>query len=201
MTVRPALDKPKVCWQQMMRFYKRLRDSVVFVMFVLLASTSQAQSETISTSVSGVGHLGRMTGIPNFYVNGQWAGAVRGWGGGGGNVCCVSLKRTPNQPVMATVKWETCDISHIKFVNGRSVDPDAECKSSWHEQTVVVNFAEKDLQYLYVHFLPGLRVEVWSSLIAPFGAEYTGPSFPKGPAPDYAPLPSEKPNPQKEIKP
>ncbi len=172
----------------------------MLTMFV--ASTSQAQSEMISTSVSGVGHLGGMTGIPNFYVNGQWAGAVKGWGGGGGNVCCVSLKRTPNQPVMATVKWETCDISHIKYINDKKVNPEDRCKSSWHEQTVVVNFAENRRGYLYVHFLPGNRVEVWSSArLAPESVDYAGPAYPRGPAPDYAPLLGEKPNPPAEIKP
>ena len=179
----------------MILFCRWLRVLALLIAPLLVACASTAGEDTVGTSVSGVGHYGGMTGIPNFYVNGQWGGNAPGWGGGGKSLCCVSLPRHPDRPVMVTVKWETCDISHIKFVNGRAVDPDAECKSSWHEQTVPVNFAEKELQYLYVHFLPGHRVEVWSSLIAPFGTKYPGPAYPRGPAPDYAPLPNEQPQP------
>ncbi|PUE59308.1 hypothetical protein B9Z44_06830 [Limnohabitans curvus] len=184
-----------VCW-------KWLRVLALAVAPLLVACASTAGEDTIGTSVSGVGHYGGMTGIPNFYVNGQWAGAVTGWGGGGGNVCCASLPRHPDKPVMVTVKWETCDISHIEFVNGRAVDPNAECKSSWHEQTVPVNFAQKQPGYMFVHFLPGHRVEVWSSAkLAPESVDYPGPAYPRGPAPDYAPLPNEKPQPNAEVKP
>jgi hypothetical protein len=102
---------------------------------------------------------------------------------------------------MVTVKWETCDISHIKYVNNKKVNPEDRCKSSWHEQTVPVNFAEKELQYLYVHFLPGHRVEVWSSFPGAASTLYKGPAYPRGPAPDYAPLPNEKPQPNAEVKP
>ncbi len=158
----------------------------MLTMFV--ASTSQAQSETIGASVTAVGHYGKGIGVPDFFVNGQWGGAVKGWGGGGGNVCCVNFKRIPNEPVMATVKWRTYR-SNVE-------------ESLWHEQTVVVHFAENRRGYFYVHFLPGHRVEVWSSArLAPESVDYAGPAYPRGPAPDYAPLPGEKPNPPTEIKP
>ncbi len=159
----------------------------MLTMFV--ASTSQAQSETIGASVTAVGHYGKGIGVPDFFVNGQWGGAVKGWGGGGKTLCCVSFKRIPNEPVMATVKWRTYR-SNVE-------------ESLWHEQTVVVNFAVPmgDGSGFKVHFLPGHQVQVWYTAGGAWGDAYPGPAFPKGPAPDYAPLPVEKPNPPTEIKP
>jgi len=185
-----------VCW-------KWLRVLALAVAPLLVACASTAGEDTIGTSVSGVGHYGGMTGIPNFYVNGQWAGAVTGWGGGGGNVCCASLPRHPDEPVMVTVKWETCDISHIKYVNNQKVNPEDRCKSSWHEQTVPVNFAvpSGDGSGLKIHFLPGHQVQAWYTSGGAWGDAYPGPAYPKGPAPDYAPLPNEKPQPNAEVKP
>jgi hypothetical protein len=164
----------------MILFCKWLRVLALLVAPLLVACASTAGEDIVSTSVSGVGHYGKRIGVADFFVNGQWAGAVTGWGGGG-SLCCVSLPRHPDKPVMVTVKWRT-----IRSNVG---------EEAWHEQTVPVNFAEKELQYLYVHFLPGHRVDVWSSLIAPFGTEYPGPTYPRGPAPDYAPLPNEQPQP------
>lgn len=142
-----------------------------------------------STSVTGVGHIGEMVGIPEFYVNGRWGGNASGWGGGGGSVCCVKIpKATADQPAMVKVEWETCDISHIKFVNHRAVDPDSRCISTRHEATVPVHFADPKLGNLYVHFLPENKIEVWSvKTYMPYSPDYPGPAYPRGdPGPDYA---------------
>ncbi|PUE57002.1 hypothetical protein B9Z36_08380 [Limnohabitans sp. Rim8] len=170
-----------VCW-------KWLRVFVLLVAPFLVACASPAGEDTVGTSVSGVGHYGKRIGVADFFVNGQWAGAVTGWGGGGGNVCCASLPRHPDKPVMVTVKWRT-----IRSNVG---------EEAWHEQTVSVNFAEKEPGYMFVHFLPGHRVEVWSSArLGPGNPNYAGPAYPRDPAPDYAPLPNEKPQPNAEVKP
>ncbi|WP_211473854.1 DUF3304 domain-containing protein [Collimonas humicola] len=153
----------------------------------------------IATTISAVGHLGSMIGIPQFYVNNTWGGSSSGWGGGGGHVCCIALRDTPKQPVMVTVKWQTCDISQIKFVNDQVVDPNARCELEWHEATVPIHFdvpAGKG-GGLNVHFLPGHRVEVWYTFMGAWGSTYPGPKYPRGPAPAYAPLPDEQPTPVK----
>jgi Protein of unknown function (DUF3304) len=165
----------------MSMFFKWLRVLAVVMAPLLVACASTASEDTIGTSVSGVGHYGKRIGVADFFVNGQWAGAVTGWGGGGKSLCCVSLPRRTDKPVMVTVKWRT-----IRSNVG---------EEAWHEQTVPVNFAEKDLQYLYIHFLSGHRVEVWSSFPGAANTLYKGPAYPRGPAPDYAPLPNEKPQP------
>lgn len=140
-------------------------------------------------SVSGIGHIGKMVGIPAFYVNGKWGGSTDGWGGGGGTVCCVDLpKAWWGKPTMATVKWETCDISHIQFVNDRAVDPESRCTSEWHEATVPVHFAVPpgDGYGLKVHFLPRNRVEIWYANRGLGEPDYPGPKYPRDPAPEYA---------------
>ena len=144
-----------------------------------------APAGSIATTVSGVGHLGRMVGIPEFYVNGQWGGNNGGWGGGGGGVCCVSMPYSAGQTTMVTVKWETLDI-------GKGEDRQ-------HEATVPVHFDVPPGKGsgIKVHFLPGDRVEVWYTFMGASGSTYPGPKYPRGPAPDYAPLSDETPTPAK----
>jgi len=151
----------------------------------------------IGVTLSGVGHYGKKIGIPDFSVNGARGPNVPGWGGGGKTVCCVLLPRKITKPMMVTVRWKTCDVGHIVYVNGRRVDPNARCKEETHEATVPINFAVEPGKSsgLYVHFLPGHRVEVWVSRAYPEAKSYPGPAYPDDPAPDYAPLPGEKPQP------
>ena len=61
--------------------------------------------------------------------------------------------------------------------------------------TVPIHFAVQPGKSsgLYVHFLPGHKVELWVSWPGPGSTLYPGPKFPFGPAPPYAPLPDEKP--------
>lgn len=167
------------------------------LLLVTLAACSTQRPEgdaapvaMMPTSLSGVGHLGARVGISKFSVNGYWAGSASGWGGGGGGVSggfSLPAEKT-STPYMVKVKWETCDTSHIKYINGKRVDPDAECISSWHEAIVPVHYGDDHAGSVTVHFLPGNKVEVWS--VAKFGPEashYPGPAYPRGTAPDYAP--------------
>ena len=181
--------------------------SALFLISLAACSTDRPQTDPSApvlngTSLLGVGHLGSNVGISQFYVDGQWGASVRGWGAGGGSfMCCVSLPlRPPATPFMVTVKWETCDTSHIKYVNHKRIDPDAECTTAWYEATVPVHYGKPNARGSYnqlkVHFLPYNKIEAWvggGDLLAP---DYPGPAYPRGPAParigpDYAPLPSE----------
>ena len=154
-----------------------------------------ADQTKVGASVSGVGHYGSMIGIPNFSVDGFSAGNATGWGGGGGGACCVLLPAKVTKPVMVTVKWESCDVGHIRYVDGRAVDREARCKQAHHEARVPIHFTVEPAKSsgLYVHFFPGHTVEVWSTFPLPASSAYPGPKYPRGPAPDYAPLPGEKP--------
>lgn len=135
----------------------------------------------VAVPIAGVGHYGKSIGVPEFFVDGASGGNVSGWGGGGGGYCCVLLPRSITKPVMVRVKWET----YRSRVN----------EGRYHEQVVPIHFEVEPGKSsgLYVHFLPGHRVEVWVPRGYPEADGYPGPPYPRGPAPDYAPLPDEKP--------
>ena len=135
----------------------------------------------VAMSIAGVGHYGRKIGIPEFFVDGAWGGNASGWGGGGGGYCCVLLPRKIDKPVMVKVRWETYR---------SNVD-----EGRYHEQVVPIHFEVEPGKSsgLNVHFLPGHKVEVWVTQEWPPGPHYPGPKYPRGPAPDYAPLPDERP--------
>lgn len=148
----------------------------------------------VSVSVAAVGHYGSMIGIPEYSIDGFRAGNNSGWGGGGKTSCCVLLPRVVTKPIFVTVKWQTCDVSHIKFVNDRIVDPNDQCTLQEHEAKVPIHFAiqpGKGGAGLFVHFLRGYRVEVWYPEMGPSGPGYPGPKYPFGPPPPYAPLSNE----------
>lgn len=137
--------------------------------------------DKVGVPVAAVGHYGSMIGIPEYSIDGFHGGNNSGWGGGGSTSCCVLLPRTVTKPVIVTVKWETYR---------SNVDEDL-----MHEATVPIHFAVQPGKSsgLYVHFLPGHKVELWVSWPGPGSTLYPGPKFPFGPAPPYAPLPDEKP--------
>src|SRR5450830_717554 len=177
-----------------------LRSLLPVLLALVVGACSQAPLRSdpppvsmMSTTLTGVGHLGRMTGIPQYFVNGYWGGNVPGGGGGGGSVCCVQLPaKIPSVPYMVTVQWRTCDVSHIKFVDGKRVNPKDRCIPSEHEATVPVHYADSELGNTAVHFLPGNKIEVWSSTrFSPNASNYPGPAYSRGPAPDYAPVVDE----------
>jgi hypothetical protein len=116
-------------------------------------------------SISSFGHLGKHIGIPSFSVNGGWGGAANGLGGSG-NVCCAMIPDKWRPGLVAHVKWEECDTSHIEFKNGRAVDPKAECISSNHEATVPIPRYENPGTFM-VHFFPGHQVAVVVSFVGP----------------------------------
>lgn len=136
----------------------------------------------VAVPIGAVAHYGDGIGIPSYYVNGRRISNSLGWGGGLAGDCCVLLPRRITKPVMVTVQWTT---------NRSDVGERRE-----HEATVPVNFAVQPGDGgsgLYVHFLPGHKVEVWYATPWPSSPEYPGPALAKGPAPQYAPLPDEKP--------
>ena len=143
----------------------------------------QDKSE-VAVSIGAVGHYGSGIGVPRYSINGMPVGLSYGWGGGGAGWCCVLLPRHVDKPFLVTVKWETYR-SNVK-------------EERHHEATVPINFAVQPGEGgsgLYIHFIPGHRVEAWYAGPTPPSTEYPGPTFPRGPAPRYAPLPSEAPQP------
>ena len=134
--------------------------------------------DTIGVPFSSVGTYGNGIGVPNYRLNGKDSGYADGWGTSGTSCCVLMPKKI--MPVMVTVTWQT----YRSSVNER-LD---------HTAVVPVHFAVSagESSGLYVHFLPGHRVELWVSRLPPLNVNYPGPKYPDKPGPRYVPLPGEK---------
>ena len=178
-----------------------LRRCLPLLLALSLSACSQARLRgdpppvaMVGTTLTGIGHLGANVGIPRYFVNGYWGGNVGGWGGGGSFVSSGFKlpAQMPKEPYMVTVTWITCDVGHIEYVNNMRVNPDARCIKAEHEAVVPVHYSLPEGRGdsgLKIHFLPGNKVEVWYTVMGPSASDYPGPAFPRGPAPDYAPVP------------
>jgi hypothetical protein len=102
----------------------------------------------------------------------------------------VQVPKSTEKPFMVRVKWVTCDISHMKFVNNRAVDPSQNCKEATHEATIPVHFAvdPDHSSGIYFHFLPGHKAEAWVSRLGPASSKYPGPAYPKDGTSIYSPV-------------
>ncbi|SIR68153.1 DUF3304 domain-containing protein [Pseudacidovorax sp. RU35E] len=176
-----------------MNFARRVARALAAIALVLLAAGCASSSEdlfpdkrTIGVPVGAVGHYGDGIGIPRFSIDDKFRGpGILGWGGGGAGDCCVLLPRHVTRPVVVTVRWRTYRDDVEELLE--------------HEATVPIHFAVDPGEGgsgLYVHFMPGHKVEVWYAGPTPASSRYPGPAFPRGPAPPYNSLPSEKPSPQ-----
>ena len=115
-------------------------------------------------------------GIPTFLVDGNWGGSAGGLGGSG-NVCCAIIPEKWRPGLVAHVKWQECDTSHILYdKRGRRIDPDTTkiCKKSWHEATAPIPEYEK-LGTFMVHFFPDHQVAVVVSPVYPGNPHYKWP--------------------------
>ena len=139
--------------------------------------------DMVGVSVSAVGHYGSGIGVPTYFINDRPIGRASGWGGGGAMSCCALVPRHPTEPATIDVKWETYR-SNVK-------------EERHHEVTIPIHFAVPpgDGSGLWLHFLPGHKVEAWYSKKVPESTAYPGPAYPRGPGPRYAPLPGETPQP------
>jgi len=166
------------------------RRMLVIFAFVLVAGCASTVDDLVpdknmvAVPIGSVGHYGSGVVVTDFSVNGRKGNRTSGWGGGLAGDCCVLLPRKiPKEPMLVTVKWAT----------SRSNVPEYR----EHEATVPVHYSVEPGRGsgLYVHFLPGHRVEVGVSWPSPASPEYPGPAYPDGPAPLYLPLPNEQPQP------
>ncbi|SIR68228.1 DUF3304 domain-containing protein [Pseudacidovorax sp. RU35E] len=171
-----------------MTLASRLAIALTALALAMLAAGCASSSEdlfpdkrTIGVPVGGVGHYGSGILVTEFIIDEKFrAGYVGGWGGGGAGNCCVLLPLHITEPILVTVRWKTSQDGQYRLFE--------------HEATVPIHFAVEPggSSGMYVHFLPGHLVQVWVSRAYPESALYPGPSFPRGPAPPYIPLPGEK---------
>jgi len=141
---------------------------------------ASSDEEKVSISYLGVNH----TDIPivSIIINGEGGILnVPAQGGGGKEVCCVTLPKKWRPGLMATIKWRE-DGDWLKDANGKEVIRDGirvYVPAPWKTKTVEVpEYTPNDLQHFDIHFLPGDQVLVKASYFYPYHPDYR-PAYPK----------------------
>ncbi|PJJ96080.1 hypothetical protein CO611_09160 [Lysobacteraceae bacterium NML03-0222] len=133
-----------------------------------LTGCSQAEETTAIASMSAYNHTADY--IHQYYINGQWGGNSRAYGGGGSFVCCIIYPRQWHEGLSATVRWSTSDTA-----------PYGSPEETWHEKVVPIERYEAPGTRLNVHFLPSheVRLIIWNG--ASGTSAYPGPPPPVAP--------------------
>nr|WP_242879669.1 DUF3304 domain-containing protein [Xanthomonas oryzae] len=133
----------------------------------------QVDGGMATANISPYNHTGDY--IHQLYIDGQWGGNSRAYGGGGTFVCCIAYPRTWRAGLSAKVRWTTS-----------SSDPQGSPEETWHEKIVPIERYEKSGTRLNVHFLPNndVRLIIWNGASGTEG--YPGPPPPQAP-PDWPP--------------
>lgn len=153
-----------------------------FVISVALMSTyllNACTPETASISYLAVNHTSEE--VVSVVINGEGGVLnVPAYGGGGGQICCVTLPRKWHPGLQATIKWRL-DGDWLRDGSGKEVWRDGKrvyVPAPYKEKTVEIpKYTEKDLEHLDIHFLPDDEVLVKVSFIYPTHPDYR-PSYP-----------------------
>jgi hypothetical protein len=101
-------------------------------------------------------------------------------GGGGGQICCVTLPRKWRPGLTAKIKWEPLS-QYKRDSNGALVmqgGAPVVIRSPYKEKTVEIpKYTEKDLAHFDIHFLPNDEVLVKVSFEYPEHPDYI-PAYP-----------------------
>lgn len=141
---------------------------------LLMAACSSAQPpdpDMAGARMRAYSHTGDY--IHQYYIDGQYGGNSRAYGGGGRFTCCIMYPRQWRPGLSATVRWTTSDSN-----------PNGSPEETWHEAVVPIERYEQTGTRLNVHFLPGhqVRLIIWNGAAGMPG--YPGPDAPVEPA-DY----------------
>jgi Protein of unknown function (DUF3304) len=104
--------------------------------------TGVKKEKTVPLMVTGYNHTD--TYIDSFAINGQWGGNLRRHGGGGSDVCCMSLPDPWRPGIKVTVSWES---------NGQVKEREVE----------VPQYDSKQLDKINAHFLRSGEVKVFAT--------------------------------------
>ncbi|WP_367683120.1 DUF3304 domain-containing protein [Xanthomonas oryzae] len=133
----------------------------------------QVDGGMATANISPYNHTGDY--IHQLYIDGQWGGNSRAYGGGGTFVCCIAYPRTWRAGLSAKVRWTTS-----------SSDPQGSPEETWHEKIVPIERYEKSGTTLNVHFLPEGQVRLLITNLSAGHPDYPGPPPPQAP-PDWPP--------------
>ncbi|QYG03832.1 MULTISPECIES: DUF3304 domain-containing protein [Massilia] len=111
--------------------------------------------KNFSTTLTGVHHLGSDYYIKRFYINKGINDSVGEGGGGGSNVCCLSLPKKWSPELTADVRWE---VIHILRAPDATTHDTGEVEGIYRAQVPIEPYAESGS--FYVHFFPEKRVRI-----------------------------------------
>lgn len=141
----------------------------VFLMVCVLQGCGKteepAKEEGSASSISGFNYSNE--GIQEFYVNGQWGGAIS-IGGGYGNVCCVVIPDKWAPGLSATVTWRRSDCGGSGPGNNRC--PFGTGGEGWHHKTLEATVPVEPYDRpndVQVMFLPNDEVKIHVSHFDP----------------------------------
>jgi hypothetical protein len=146
----------------------------------VLVLSGALEEETSSISYLGVNHTDEE--VVSILINGDGGILnVSAQGGGGKEVCCVTLPKKWRPGLKVTIKWRL-EGEWLKDANGKEVIRDGIkvlVPAPWKERTVeLAEYARRDLQHLDVHFMPGDQIIVKPSYNYPWHPDYR-PAYPK----------------------
>ncbi|GHH61495.1 DUF3304 domain-containing protein [[Pseudomonas] boreopolis] len=153
---------------------------------LLTGCKAESESPTAEASMSAYNHTEDY--IHQYYINGQWGGNSRPYGGGGKFTCCITYPRHWYPGLSATVRWTTSS----------GIPGGDDATETWHEKVVPIERYEKTGTRLNVHFLPGgqVRLLIWNGAAGSEG--YKGPDAPVKPEGWPPPRPPRLPDAQPE---
>ncbi len=109
------------------------------------------KEKTVPVGVTGYNHTD--TYIDSFAINGHWGGNLRRHGGGGSDVCCMSLPDPWRPGIKVTVSWES---------NGQVKE----------RQVEMPQYDAKVLSTINAHFLRSGEVKVFATSMDIFHHDY-----------------------------
>lgn len=149
----------------------------LLVCLALASCRAEPADDTAVAKISPYNHTADY--IHQLYVNGQWGGNSRPYGGGGSFVCCITYPRQWRPELTATVRWTTS-----------SGIPGIRTEPVWHEKVVPIERYDELGTTLNVHFLADAQVRLLISNASAGSPGYKGPDAPVKPE-NWPPSPAQ----------
>jgi hypothetical protein len=150
------------------RFY-----SLLLVLMIVISTpyrhvyAQSIENRRVPVSLIGVHHLGPQYVIYRFYVNKSIGDNIGEGGGGGSEVCCITLPTKWDPALRVDIRWE---VDHIIRSHDAKLQDSAEMKGIYQAQVPVEKYSK--IGDLYIHFFPNGRVRAVVSSISSDGEKH-----------------------------
>jgi hypothetical protein len=138
---------------------------LVWLTSIVLSARETATRRSTGVLVTGVHHMGTNYEVLRFFLDGFEFGDAGREGGGGGNICCVSLPEEWKPGLAVELRWEVADWS--------TVDPDqvkennyASTRRAYYRARVPIEKYQR-ADHLWVHFFSDGKARLISSVLPP----------------------------------